>query len=207
MRINPQLMEKIRESLSSVLPITAIVLLLSISVVPLTPGTLVLFLFGAFLLIVGVGVFTLGVDMSMTPMGSGIGVYFSKAKHMAIPLSVALALGILITVAEPDLQVLAEQVPSIPNYTLILAVACGVGFFLVVAMLRMLFSKSLSTLLIFFYILVAVLTLFVPKDFVAVAFDSGGVTTGPMTVPFIMALGIGFAAVRSDKHAEAAWLS
>ena len=95
MRINPQLMEKIRESLSSVLPITAIVLLLSISVVPLTPGTLVLFLFGAFLLIVGVGVFTLGVDMSMTPMGSGIGVYFSKAKHMAIPLSVALALGIL----------------------------------------------------------------------------------------------------------------
>ena len=129
-------MEKIRESLSSVLPITAIVLLLSISVVPLTPGTLVLFLFGAFLLIVGVGVFTLGVDMSMTPMGSGIGVYFSKARHMAIPLSVALLLGILITVAEPDLQVLAQQVRSVPNRVLIQTVAVGVGIFLALAILR-----------------------------------------------------------------------
>ena len=138
MRINPQLMEKIRESLSSVLPITAIVLLLSISVVPLTPGTLVLFLFGAFLLIVGVGVFTLGVDMSMTPMGNGIGVYFSKAKHMAIPLSVALALGVLITVAEPDLQVLAQQVEAIPSIVLVLTVAAGVGLFLVIALLRIL---------------------------------------------------------------------
>ncbi len=153
MRINPQLMEKIRESLSSVLPITAIVLLLSISIVPLTPGTLVLFLFGAFLLIVGVGVFTLGVDMSMTPMGSGIGVYFSKARHMAIPLSVALLLGILITVAEPDLQVLAFALAA-----------------------------------------------FAPRDFIPISFDAGGVTTGPITVPFIMALGVGMASVRSDRN-------
>jgi len=100
------------------------------------------------------------------------------------------------------LQVLAEQVPSIPNYTLILAVAFGVGFFLVVAMLRMLFSKPLPSLLIIFYLIVFALAFFVPDDFLAVAFDSGGVTTGPMTVPFIMSLGVGFAAVRSDKHAE-----
>ena len=99
MRINPQLLEKIKESLSSVLPITAIVLLLSVSIVPLTTGALVLFLFGSLLLIVGVGVFTLGVDMSMTPMGSGIGAYMSRARHMAIPLSVALVLGMLITIA------------------------------------------------------------------------------------------------------------
>lgn len=97
---------------------------------------------------------------------------------------------------------LAEQVPSIPNYTLILAVAFGVGFFLVVAMLRMLFSKPLPSLLIIFYLIVFALAFFVPDDFLAVAFDSGGVTTGPMTVPFIMSLGVGFAAVRSDKHAE-----
>ena len=96
MRINPQLLEKIRESLSSVLPITAIVLLMSITIVPLTPGALVLFMFGSALLIVGVGVFTLGVDMSMTPMGSSIGVYLSRAKHMAIPLAVAVVLGMLI---------------------------------------------------------------------------------------------------------------
>ena len=100
MRINPQLMEKIKESLSSVLPITAIVLLLSVSIVPLTTGALVLFLFGSLLLIVGVGVFTLGVDMSMTPMGSGIGAYMGRARHMAIPLAVAFALGVLIPMAE-----------------------------------------------------------------------------------------------------------
>ncbi|MGF0032916.1 DUF1538 domain-containing protein [Bariatricus sp. SGI.154] len=122
-----------------------------------------------------------------------------------IPPSILLLcflLGFIITISEPDLQVLAEQVPSIPNYTLILAVAFGVGFFLVVAMLRMLFSKPLPSLLIIFYLIVFALAFFVPDDFLAVAFDSGGVTTGPMTVPFIMSLGVGFAAVRSDKHAE-----
>ena len=124
-RINPLLLEKIKESLSSVLPITAIVLALSVSIVPLTTGALVLFLFGALLLIAGVGVFTLGVDMSMTPMGSAIGMYMSRARHRSIPLAVAFVLGLLITVAEPDLTVLAEQVPAIPNWTLILTVAAG----------------------------------------------------------------------------------
>ena len=136
MRINPQLLEKIRESLSSVLPITAIVLLLSITAVPLTPGTLVLFLFGAVLLIVGLGVFTLGVDLSMTPMGSGIGVYMSRSRHMAVPLAAAFVLGVIITVAEPDLTVLAQQVEAIPSTVLILTVAAGVGAFLVIALMR-----------------------------------------------------------------------
>ena len=112
MRINPQLMEKIKESLSSVLPITAIVLALSITIVPLTPGVLVLFLFGSFLLIVGVGMFTLGVDMSMTPMGNAIGVTMSRARRRILPLAAAFLLGMLITVAEPDLTVLAGQVPE-----------------------------------------------------------------------------------------------
>ncbi len=201
MRINPQLLEKIRESLSSVLPITAIVLLMSITIVPLTPGALVLFLFGSALLIVGVGVFTLGVDMSMTPMGSSIGVYMSRAKHMAIPLAVAFVLGMLITVAEPDLTVLAQQVPAIPSWTLIITVAAGVGLFLVVALLRVMLKIPLSQLLVGFYLGAFILALlFVPTDFIPVSFDSGGVTTGPITVPFIMALGVGVASVRSDKN-------
>ncbi|MFG6364268.1 DUF1538 domain-containing protein [Schaedlerella sp.] len=194
--------DKLKEALKAVAPIIGIVLLLSFTIAPIPPSILLLFLFGAVLLIVGMMFFTLGAELSMTPMGEKVGTKMAKTMHLGTILFLCFLLGFVITISEPDLQVLAEQVPSIPNYTLILAVACGVGFFLVVAMLRMLFSKSLSTLLIFFYILVAVLTLFVPKDFVAVAFDSGGVTTGPMTVPFIMALGIGFAAVRSDKHAE-----
>ena len=200
MRINPQLLEKIKESLSSVLPITAIVLLLSMTITPLTTGALVLFLFGAALLIVGVGVFTLGVDMSMTPMGHGIGVTMSRARHMAIPLAVAFVLGVLITVAEPDLTVLAEQVSAIPSHVLILTVAAGVGLFLVIALLRTMLSVHLSHLLAGAYLLVFLLALFAPRDFIPVSFDSGGVTTGPITVPFIMAMGVGMASVRSDKN-------
>ncbi len=201
MRINPQLLEKIRESLSSVLPITAIVLLLSVTLVPLTPGALVLFLFGSLLLIVGVGVFTLGVDMSMTPMGGGIGAYMSRARHMSVPLLTAFALGMLVTIAEPDLTVLAQQVPAIPNQVLILTVAAGVGLFLVIALLRVMLKIPLSRLLVVFYLAAfALAILFTPNDFIPVSFDSGGVTTGPITVPFIMALGVGAASVRSDKN-------
>ena len=202
MRINPQLMEKIKESLSSVLPITAIVLALSITIVPLTPGVLVLFLFGSFLLIVGVGMFTLGVDMSMTPMGNAIGVTMSRARRRILPLAAAFLLGMLITVAEPDLTVLAGQVPAIPNLVLILTVAAGVGLFLVAALLRVTLKVPLSYLLVGLYLGAFVLAiLFTPNDFIPVSFDSGGVTTGPITVPFIMALGVGLASVRNDKNA------
>ena len=201
MRINPQLMEKIKESLSSVLPITAIVLLLCVSIAPLTPGAMVLFLFGALLLILGTGVFTLGVDMSMTPMGQGMGVSLSRSGNPVVPAAAAFALGALITMAEPDLQVLAEQIPAVPNMTLILTVAVGVGIFLVAALLRVRWRVQLSHLLVGFYILAFALSFFVPADFIPAAFDSGGVTTGPITVPFIMALGVGMASVRSDKNA------
>ena len=111
-------------------------------------------------------------------------------------------MGFVITISEPDLQVLAQQVPSIPNLVLILAVAAGVASFLVVAILRMLLGVPLSYLLVVFYLIIFGLTPFVPGDFLAIAFDSGGVTTGPMTVPFIMSFGIGIAAIRSDRHAE-----
>ena len=199
MRHNELLMEKIRESLRATLPITAIVLVLAVTIAPLTPGTLVLFLFGALLLVVGMGLFTLGVDMSMIPMGDGIGVAISRAKKIAPPLLVCLILGIVVTVAEPDLQVLAEQLPTVPNLTLILAVALGVGVFLVLSQVRMLLHIPLSHTLVFFYVIVFILAYFAPNDFIPAAFDSGGVTTGPITVPFIMALGIGMAAIRSDK--------
>ena len=201
MRINLQLMEKIKESLSSVLPITAIVLLLSVTIAPLTPGAIVLFSFGAILLIVGVGIFTLGVDLSMTPMGQGIGTALGRSKSLALPILLCFVLGALITVAEPDLQVLAEQVPAVPNMTLILTVAVGVGIFLVIALLRVRLQIPLSFLLVGFYIAAFALSLFVPADFIPAAFDSGGVTTGPITVPFIMALGVGMASMRSDKNA------
>ena len=194
--------EKLREALTAVSPTIGIVLLLSFTIAPIPPSILLLFLFGAVMLIVGMMFFTLGAELAMTPVGERIGTRIAQSRKLGIVLLLCFVLGFVITRSEPDLQVLAEQVPSVPNAVLIVAVAAGVGVFLMIAMLRMLFSKTLRMLLIIFYLLIFALAFFVPDDFISVAFDSGGVTTGPMTVPFIMALGVGFAAVRSDKHAE-----
>ena len=196
--MNEKLKEKIKESLSSVLPITIIVLLLSITLVPMEIGTLALFLTGAFLLIVGMGFFQLGAEMAMTPLGQGVGGRLIKSKKILFVVLISFLMGAIITIAEPDLQVLANQVASIPNQVLIWTVAVGVGIFLVIAVLRILFHISLSKMLLIFYILLFVLSFFSPDSFTTVAFDSGGVTTGPMTVPFIMALGVGLSAARSD---------
>ena len=202
MRINPQLMEKIRESMAAVLPITAIVLALSITVAPLETGTLVLFLFGALMLVCGMGLFTLGVNMSMIPMGDGMGGTISRTKSTAVSLAVCFILGLLTTIAEPDLQVLARQVASIDSWTLILTVAVGVGFFLAVAAFRIQKAIPLRTLLLVLYGVTFVMAASAPGYFVPVSFDAGGVTTGPITVPFIMALGVGIASSRTDKNAS-----
>ena len=197
--MNEKLKEKIKESLSSVLPITVIVLLLSVTLVPMEIGTLALFLTGAVLLIVGMGFFQLGAEMTMTPLGQSVGSHVIKSNKIWFILAVSFVMGVFITIAEPDLQVLANQVASIPNQVLVWTVAVGVGLFLVVAVLRILFHVSLSNMLLIFYILLFVLSFFSPDSFTSVAFDSGGVTTGSMTVPFIMALGVGFSASRSDR--------
>lgn len=197
-----KLLEKWKESLRAVLPILGIVLLLCFTIAPIPTSILSAFIVGAVLLIVGMMFFTLGAEIAMTPMGERVGTKMTQTKKVSVVVLLCFILGFIITISEPDLQVLAQQVPSIPNYTLIVAVAVGVGIFLVVAILRMLLGIPLSRMLFVLYPAVFVLAFFVPDDFLAVAFDSGGVTTGPMTVPFIMALGIGFSAVRSDKHAE-----
>lgn len=199
--MDKKLKSKIMESLSSVLPITGIVLVLSFTITPMPIGTLMLFLLGAVLLIVGMGFFSLGVDVAMLPLGEGIGVEMTKNRRIGITIIGCFFIGVIITIAEPDLQVLATQVP-VPNLTLILTVAVGVGIFLVVALLRILFRIPLAHMLLGFYILVFILAYFSPNEFIPVAFDSGGVTTGPITVPFIMALGIGMSMLRSDEHSN-----
>lgn len=193
--------EKLNEALKAVFPIICIVLVLCFTIAPISPSILMAFLLGAVLLLVGMMFFTLGVELSMTPMGERVGTCITQSRKLWVMVLLSFILGIVITVSEPDLQVLAEQVPSIPNLVLILAVAFGVGIFLVIALLRMLFGIPLSLMLLIFYGLVIVLSFFVPGDFLAVAFDAGGVTTGPMTVPFIIAMGVGIAAIRSDKRA------
>ena len=196
------LLEKLKESLGAVLPIIGIVLVLCFSIAPIPNSVLMTFVVGAVLLIIGMMFFTLGAEIAMTPMGERIGTKLTNTRKISVVIVLCFILGFIITISEPDLQVLAEQVPSIPNYTLIIAVATGVGIFLVAAVLRMLFGIPLAHMLLILYPIIFILASIVPQDFLTVAFDSGGVTTGPMTVPFIMALGIGFSAVRSDKHAE-----
>ena len=200
--MNQKLKEKIMESLSSVLPVAAIVLALSIFVVPLDTGNVMIFLVSTVMLIIGMGMFQLGAEVAMTPLGEGIGGRLSETKNIALIIIIALCMGVLITIAEPDLQVLSNQVPSIPNSTLVWTVAVGVGIFLAVAVLRIILKIDLSKLLIILYAGVLILSFFVPDNFLAVAFDSGGVTTGPMTVPFIIAMGVGLSSMRGDKDAS-----
>ena len=193
--------EKMSEALSAVVPIIVIVLCLSFTIAPMSPGVLLSFLVGAVLVMVGMMFFSLGAEISMTPMGEKVGAKMTQSKNVGIIVLLSFLLGMIITISEPDLQVLAELVPSIPNSTLILAVSVGVGLFLAVAILRMLLGVALSHLLVGLYLIVFLLAFFVPGDFRAIAFDSGGVTTGPMTVPFIMALGVGISAIRNDRNA------
>lgn len=200
--IHSKFKEKLFETLKAVFPILAIVLLLCFSIAPIPPSILMTFLIGAVLLTVGMILFNVGVELSMNPIGERVGSIMTKSKKLLIIVLISFIMGFVITISEPDLQVLAEQVPSIPNIVLIMAVALGVAIFLVLAILRMLFKIPLAYLLVFFYVMAFGLAAFVPGDFLAVAFDSGGVTTGPMTVPFIMSFGIGIAAIRSDERAE-----
>ena len=192
---------KLSEALSAVVPVIAIVLILSFTVAPVSPSILLSFLLGAVLVMLGMMFFTLGAEISMTPMGEKVGAKMTQTKKVWFIALLSFILGIVITISEPDLQVLAELVPSVPNRALILAVAVGVGLFLVAAILRMLLRVALSHMLVVLYLAVFVLAFFVPGDFRAIAFDSGGVTTGPMTVPFIMALGVGICAIRNDSSA------
>jgi hypothetical protein len=165
-------------------------------------GTILMFLVGAALLIIGMGFFTLGADMAMMPMGEGIGIQLTKTSSLFLALFVSFVMGLIVTIAEPDLQVLARQVPSIPSLQLILTVAVGVGLFLVFAILRILLKIRLSIMLIIFYAICFIVVFFAPENFIPVAFDSGGVTTGPITVPVILAMGVGVASVRSDKDSQ-----
>ena len=202
--MNPraQLLEKFKEAAASVLPITLIVAVMCLWFVPVTPDLMLAFVIGAALLIVGMALFTLGSDVSMTQIGTHIGAKLTRTKNLKLILVVSLLLGIAITVAEPDLQVLAANVPNIDTTVLIVTVAVGVGLFLLLSMVRILFAIPLKWLLIALYALLFALAAFTNPDYLSVAFDSGGVTTGPMTVPFIMALGVGVASIRSDGKAQ-----
>ncbi len=195
--------DKCKEAAASVLPITCIVCLLCFIFVPVDASVLLCFLLGAALLIAGMGLFTLGAEMSMTRIGTLMGAKLTKSRNLPAILCLCFLLGVAVTVAEPDLQVLAANVPGVSKSALILAVSAGVGLFLMLSMARILLRVPLHALLIVCYALVFTGAYFCAPSMLCVAFDAGGVTTGPMTVPFIMALGVGVASIRSDENAKA----
>ncbi len=203
-----ELLAKIKEALISALPITAIVYIMALTPwFDFTVNELISFTVGSVLLILGIGLFNLGADIAMTPMGTHVGSGLSKQRKLGLLLGVSFALGLLITVAEPDLKVLADQVAGVIDGTaLILTIGLGVGLFLVVAILRIVFHKALSELLSIFYMFLFAISLILVvqgKDWLLpVGFDSGGVTTGPITVPFIMALGLGVSHVLGDRRSK-----
>lgn len=194
---------RFKEAAMSVLPMLCLVLLLCLGVSPVRADLLLNFILGACMVILGIAFFSLGAESSMTPIGSKVGTALTGTKNLPLILLVSFALGFAITVAEPDLQVLAQTVPHINNAVLLVTVGVGVGLFLSVCMLRILTGVKLRWLLIFFYGIIFILAAFTDKNFLSVAFDSGGVTTGPMTVPFILAFGVGISNIRSDTKAEA----
>ena len=203
MRYKTALSDKLQESFGSVFPLVLIVSVVCFVLIPISVDLMLLFFIGALLLVAGMGLFTLGAEMAMTPIGSLVGSRMMKTRKLWLVLLLSFLLGVAITVSEPDLQVLADNVPHIDTPVLIVTVAVGVGLFLSVCMLRILFRVSLRWLLIFFYAAIFALAFLSDVDYLGVAFDSGGVTTGPMTVPFIMAMGVGVASIRSDKNAAA----
>ncbi len=195
------LIEKIKESLGSVLPVAAVVFLLIISIVPISGELFFMFFVGTILLVVGIGLFTLGADTSMIIIGEQIGAKLVKMRKVWLILPICFLIGVLVTVAEPDLKVLADQTPIADSTVMIWSVGIGVGLFLALAFLRIFLQVKISALFILFYALVFIFACspLISPDFIPTAFDSGGVTTGPITVPFIMALGLGLSSIRGDK--------
>ncbi len=201
------LIKKFKEAAFSVLPVAIIVIILNFTpILNLSFKELAVFFVSAFFLIIGIGLFSLGADIAMTPMGEQIGAGLTKTKKISLLLSVCFVMGLLITIAEPDLTVLAEQVSDVipSSFLLIIAVGIGVGAFLLVSVLKMVFKKQLSAILLFFYLVLFAFAALViingNEKFLGLAFDSGGVTTGPITVPFIMALGVGIAGTLGGKN-------
>src|SRR5574344_302587 len=197
------LLQKFKETLSSVLPIMVIVLLLGVTVAPLGGDLIARFLVGGVLVIFGLTVFLLGVDIGILPIGERSGAALTEKKNLPLLLSVSFVIGFIVTIAEPDVQVLADQIrsvdPSVNKWVLVCMIAIGIGLFVMIGLLRTVTSFPLNVLLIVSYVIVFILAFLCAPEFQGVAFDAGGATTGPMTVPFIMALGVGVAAVRAKN--------
>ena len=197
---------KVLEVLAAILPLVLAVVILQFSVVRMPTPIFLQFITGAAMVIGGMVLFLLGVEIGILPMGKALGAELPRRKSVFLVIGIAFLMGFAATVAEPDVIVLTRQVDqvsqgAIAENVLIYVIAIGVGFFVAMAMLRILLNFPITYLLAAGYIIIVILAFFTPAGFVPVAFDSGGVTTGPMAVPIILSLGLGFSSVLAGRSA------
>lgn len=198
------ILTKLKETAISVLPVMAIVIFFGMTIVPLEKIILARFVIGGVLLILGLTIFLLGVDLGIQPMGERCGAELTKKRSLFLLLIVAFIIGFIVTAAEPDIQVFGDQVrgvfPFVNKSAITFVIAGGVGLFIMFGLLRSVLNFSIKFTFLIFYIILFITSFFAPESFIGIAFDSGGATTGPMTVPFIMALGLGVSSVRDDSN-------
>ena len=196
------ILNKLKETAVSVLPVMAIVLFLGLTFVPLEKSLLVRFVAGGLFLILGLTIFLLGVDLGIQPMGERCGAELTKKRSLFLLLFVAFIIGFIVTAAEPDIQVFGDQVrsvfPAVNKIAITFVIAAGVGLFIMLGLLRTVLGLSIKWTFFISHLLLFLIAFFAPQSFIGIAFDSGGATTGPMTVPFIMALGLGVSSVSDD---------
>lgn len=193
-----RLFSDFKESVISVIPITLLVLVISFFI-GVSTTSIISFLISAVMLIIGISLFTFGSNLSMVIIGDRIGNVLIKSRKLIYILLSGLLIGFVVTVAEPDLMVLSSQITSVPGFLLIGLISLGVGIYLMIALFRIIKGIALNQILFISYGLVLLLLCFTPASFIPLAFDAGGVTTGPMSVPFIVALGYGFTKLMSEK--------
>lgn len=195
---------KLKETAVSVFPVMAIVLLLGLTVVPLDKYLLIRFVFGGILLILGLTIFLVGIDLGIQPMGERCGAELTRKRSLSLLLICAFVIGFIVTAAEPDIQVFGSQVRGLFSFVnknvFTFVIAAGVGIFITIGLLRTVLNISIKWVLFILYAILFGVMIFCPQSFIGIAFDSGGATTGPMTVPFIMAIGLGVSSVRSDDE-------
>lgn len=195
---------KLKEVLSSVLPITILVFLLNFTVLPLEKTLLIRFLMGSVLIIIGLTIFLIGVDIGITPVGKLMGSTLARTNKLWLVIIGGFALGFIVSIAEPDLHILAGQVSLVTSgiiskFSIVVVVSIGIGLLLFTGFIRILYNISISIMLTVIYIFIFLLSLFVSPEYLAIAFDASGATTGALTVPFVLALGTGISALKKDS--------
>lgn len=201
------LASKIKEVLYAVLPITIIVLILHVTLAPLDPILIFRFIIGAILIIIGLAIFLFGVDIGITPIGRSMGGTIAKSNKVWMVVVAGLMLGFFISIAEPDLHILARQVDLVTSgliskASIVVVVSIGIGALISVGLVRIVFNFPLYKLLTILYLIILVLAIFTSPEFLAISFDASGATTGALTVPFILALALGVSALKKDSKAS-----